>query len=68
MGIFMITINQISSHTTTGFYPHSLGSTGHRGLQLSTHQLSAFGVVLRHLDAREGLLDVDSARGGQTHR
>src|SRR4051812_17682569 len=51
-----------------GILPPLSPSTGHRGLQLSADQLSALGVVLRHVDAYAGLLEVDSACGGHTHR
>jgi hypothetical protein len=68
MGIFMITISQISSHTTVGVYPRSQGSTSHGGLQFPMEEPLPRGVVLRYVERRAGGVGVDPLRGRDAHR
>src|SRR5213592_2332755 len=67
MGIFMITISQISSHTIVECTPHFPASSGHDGLQLSAHELMSFGVVLRQLERRAGALYIHPAPARHPH-
>lgn len=60
MGIFMITISQISSHTIVGVYPCALRLTRHGGLQGFGEQLTAARVVLRDLEAGARRAGVDT--------
>src|SRR5918994_4856861 len=66
MGIFMITISQMSSHTVAGVYPPDLA--GHRGLDFPLQELTPSFVVLRHLEGCPRLLAVDAARARNAHR
>ena len=50
MGIFMITISQINSHTMSRVYP--LKSARNLGLEPSLDQLVSVAVVLRHVEGR----------------
>src|SRR5262245_10912617 len=62
MGIFMITISQISSHTAVGVFPSAPLSTRHGSLHFSLDELAPVSVVLRDLECRPGALGVDAAR------
>ena len=68
MGIFMITINQISSHTIVEVYPRPPRSTCHGGLQLGVYELPPRPVVLRDLEGCSGLFRRDPACGRDPHR
>lgn len=68
MGIFMITINQISSHTIVEVYPRPPGSTCHGGLQLGVYELPPRPVVLRDLEGCSGLFGGDPACCRDPHR
>jgi hypothetical protein len=63
----MITMSQISSHTIVAVYRPLQDSSGHGGLQFSTHQLTPLGVVLRELERRPCIVRVDSASGRNAH-
>src|SRR5438552_1213872 len=61
MGIFMITISQISSHTMSRVYP--LQSACNLGLELPLDHLLSVLVVLRHVEGRTRSAQFDPARG-----
>ena len=65
MGIFMITISQISSHTMARVYPRL--SARNRGLELSPDQLPAVAVVLRDVERRPRPPRLDPANGCDPH-
>src|SRR5215210_2101235 len=58
MGIFMITISQISSHTVV---QSSAGSAGHPRLELGANELPAVRVVLANVEACTGFGGIDPA-------
>src|SRR5881397_3024673 len=64
MGIFMITISQISSHTVAGVYPRAPASTGDRGLEPGLDQGPPVDVVLRDVERRARPREIDESSGG----
>ena len=65
MGIFMITISQINSHTMDRVYPSNQPAT--RGLEPSLDQLLSVAVVLRDVEAGARPAGLDAASGGNPH-